>query len=654
MKKMNSRQLKQPATYTVMRHLSVSLCLCAIIILFTACDDGEAPLPGSDAETVAANISPRMESDVSQTSPGYVAPHADTRATLLDTFHENDQILVTYHNGLAERTATFTRMADRRWTTGTANEETIHINTLGNTTVKATFVQTGTEPTTDPATGITTYTDLLTEATADFTNGTIATETARADYIIILTFGHARALLVTPATITTTGTGTAGNTSLTIDTGKPVYFDITTADGVTQRLEATETRMDNPPEQVAPAAIAPAGATLQAITFTLVGETTPRRAIPDIPLTLVAGKQYTPAITANRVNGYSFTVSEADGTIAPWTDGGTATHTYTHTIDSYQALAAFATEMNELNTLNGDGATAGISALQTANITIPNNGTGNNWTPIERFQGLYNGNGYTITGIKVTGDGTDKNTGFFRQLAIGAEIVNVHLRQGAVTNNYTGDGPSYNGILAGYIDGTNIALCSATGTVTGGYNCGGLVGIVSSTHITRSRAHCTVTTSAENAITGVLIGQVSNSTIVACMADGSVTAIGPSSISGGLIGAISSSGTPKVYYCYATATATGDSYTGTLVGYNFDTAATAIQYCYSNTPGSLLGMGNYNTDTCWQNYIGSTGTPAAIVRAGSITDVYTWTGIVFEPVSFTGSKVWTTANDFSTLNYYTY
>lgn len=92
------------------------------------------------------------------------------------------------------------------------------------------------------------------------------------------------------------------------------------------------------------------------------------------------------------------------------------------------------------------------------------------FTGIPIFSGTFEGNGHTISGLQLDGDGS--NTGLFRYLTETAVVRNLHIT-GIIT-------PGGSGSIAGGIAGSNagtIENCSFEGKVSGIDNVGGLVGI---------------------------------------------------------------------------------------------------------------------------------------------------------------------------------
>ena len=94
---------------------------------------------------------------------------------------------------------------------------------------------------------------------------------------------------------------------------------------------------------------------------------------------------------------------------------------------------------------------------------------GSGFLPIPIFSGVFDGKGHTIRGFQFEGAGS--HLGFFRYVAAGAVIKNLHV-QGKVTP--TGDQLDIGG-LAGHNKGL-IQDCSFSGYVNGKGNVGGVVG----------------------------------------------------------------------------------------------------------------------------------------------------------------------------------
>ena len=370
--------------------------------------------------------------------------------------------------------------------------------------------------------------------------------------------------------------------------------------------------------------IAPADFTITGVKLHKTGWANPITPQPETTITTEAGKSYTLKLTVE-TDPITLTITHDD--LPAWTNNPGATHY----IYDAEDLLNFAQAVNDGNTE--------LNALQMADIDL--NLEKEAWTPIGSgytYNGTYNGNGYTIAGLKVEGD--FQLAGLFGSTE-GATLVNIHLVEASVTTTH-----SYGsaGALAGSAgSGTTIALCSSTGTVSGGRYIGGLVGVTDGSHITRSLSTCTVTAAAtNNAYAGGLVGSNGGSVIAACMAGGEVSiAEGTANYTsiGGFIG-YNYSGT--ITHCYATGTAGEAIKTGGFAGFNSGTIA------YSYTTQDSFGD-TYGTTSIW--CATNTGTPVDVVRTAvtSPVPVNTWANGEVKPVTF-GPDVWTTDNQ-PTLKY---
>ena len=154
--------------------------------------------------------------------------------------------------------------------------------------------------------------------------------------------------------------------------------------------------------------------------------------------------------------------------------------------------------------------------IQTADIDLdvsPYN-TGAGWDPIgvldTVFSGTYDGGGYTIASLFInTGD---NYAGLFGMVD-GATLKNLLLTDVDITGTW------YAGALAGFAkNSTNISGCGSTGSVSGDYNIGGLVGESNNSTITGSFS----TASAGGIqVIGGLAGY-QNGTVTNCYARGAV------------------------------------------------------------------------------------------------------------------------------------
>ena len=278
--------------------------------------------------------------------------------------------------------------------------------------------------------------------------------------------------------------------------------------------------------------IAPVGgADISSITAVINGNTFVARLAT--PITPAPNKRYPIALTFD--SKLTATVSAPQD----WADGGTVpVPGYTRIIDSPEALAQFAQDVNDDNAWSG--ASLAI-VLQTKDIdlsklklaadagTNPLTGTAytytataDSWTPIGangiRFKGKFNGNGHTIYNMKITTE--NSSNGFFGSIA-DAALTGINLRNGSITK-VTSGGPNC-GMLASDVTNSVVSLCSATGTIDvegAGYP-GGLIGSAGASHITRCSANVKVSNTSYGLST--FIGNLANNSLVlGCSSTGDI------------------------------------------------------------------------------------------------------------------------------------
>jgi hypothetical protein len=129
--------------------------------------------------------------------------------------------------------------------------------------------------------------------------------------------------------------------------------------------------------------------------------------------------------------------------------------------------------------------TADIDATDSAMISDEAPDT-HGWLPIGRgsvqFTGSYDGGGYTIQNLFMNRTSHEFN-GLFGYI-VGAKVQRVHLRDATI------NGGHYAGVLSGVAHASSVvSQCSATGSVSGTYNVGGLIGFSNNSLISNSYAH---------------------------------------------------------------------------------------------------------------------------------------------------------------------
>lgn len=295
----------------------------------------------------------------------------------------------------------------------------------------------------------------------------------------------------------------------------------------------------------------------------------------------------------------------------PWQDG-----ILTTTIDgkefrlirTAEDLARFASDVN------GDGKTPGsakpeLNALQVADIDLQDlrnskdaglRALAADWVPIGSnvgnfgisYEGIYCGNGYTISGLRIMTRHEPGNIGLFGSIGGSSLLTGIHLRDVEIT----GTNIARIGALAGRVGNGTVTLCSAQGKIeatfgSGSACVGGLVGIAVECSINRCHTNVDITAEAplqddDYAYAGGIVGRNNrslfiNSTLFACRAEGSVSLTGtgtsthPQPLCAGGIAGHNDEGW-SIHACMATGnvnvTYTGtdavNTYAGGLVGYN--------------------------------------------------------------------------------------
>ena len=254
---------------------------------------------------------------------------------------------------------------------------------------------------------------------------------------------------------------------------------------------------------------------------------------------------------AGHIHTYNVTLGNAHVDIRPadndlpWNDGDIRPDLpptgYDLTVSTAQELKAFAEAVNYRRNISN---TSSIEArfarvLQTADIDLAEI---DDWTPIGNsvspsynyFQGIYNGNGYTISNLKIRSGETDK--GLFGRVigkdsSTPAVLTGIHLRNVDIDVSHNSN--IYCGAIAGAASSsTVITFCSARGEIKTDVTSaeddnfsGGIIGNNSGT-ISYCRADVKVIASSNSSdhilqcAAGGIVGN-NNGTILACEASGS-------------------------------------------------------------------------------------------------------------------------------------
>ena len=275
------------------------------------------------------------------------------------------------------------------------------------------------------------------------------------------------------------------------------------------------------------------------------------------------------------------------------------------------------------------------SYSSTANRIIWTMGAG--WQPIgdsfNAFTGKFEGNGFTISNLKIDRSGTN-NVGLFGTVGQKVEIANVGLLDvditgnilvgglvgfnsgGTITNSYATGSVSSSGRFVGGLVGGNsggITNSYATSSVSGkSFYVGGLVGW-NSGGITNSYAMGSV--SGEGFYVGGLVGWNSSRGIITnSYATGSVS--GTINDVGGLIGS-NNDGTITNSYATGSVSGSGDN-VGGLVGSNSSRGTITNSYATGSVAGSINigGLVGWNSGGITNSY--ATGSVAGSINIGGL------------------------------------
>ena len=249
------------------------------------------------------------------------------------------------------------------------------------------------------------------------------------------------------------------------------------------------------------------------------------------------------------------------------------------------------------------------------------------WTAIgtssAAFTGELNGNGYTIDGLNISRSADCQ--GLFARTD-GATISNLNLSKVNVRNTSI-----QTGALIGLADNTTITNVHVlSGSVTGGYYVGGLVGYTIGADISKSSSAANVTsTSTTNSYTGGLVGYLEDTTLTNSYATGSVTSKNTSTsiyagnYTGGLVGYMygPSSLIENSYFAGTITASNGKK--GSIVGY-MDSGTVKNNYYKSGISASTVGR--YYEGTIINNYSFSSVTDSTWISKGFSEDIWDFSG----------------------------
>lgn len=240
---------------------------------------------------------------------------------------------------------------------------------------------------------------------------------------------------------------------------------------------------------------------------------------------------------------------------------------------------------------------------------IADNYPSDGWLPIgnssAKFQGTFNGNGKTITGLTIN-RGTTDYVGFFGYIS-GATIKDLTVVAISIKGKQDVGG------IAGYSDGSNISLCEVEVNLTGTDYLGGIVGYCKSSYYTSTIQNCIATTTIQTTNTTNYCGGIAgycyrtNSYHITISKNHATCAISTKgNYVGGVVGYSNSNSS---YYSiditdnYAGGTIQAQQYVGGVVGYTEGYSSNYILRNYANAQvigttevGGIVGLG-YGSST---------------------------------------------------------
>ncbi|HHY12795.1 MAG TPA: hypothetical protein GX529_09225, partial [Firmicutes bacterium] len=241
-------------------------------------------------------------------------------------------------------------------------------------------------------------------------------------------------------------------------------------------------------------------------------------------------------------------------------------------------------------TISGGSALAGLAKLVNDGISFEDQEIILNsnvdldsleWTPIgnktNKFMGAFDGGNHEIQNLKISSGVS--NLGLF---GYAGELFNSipNIRNLKLTNCDI-QVPSANevGAVIGYISGT-VENCSATGTITGSENVGGIAGKAYTGNASGTIKDCSshVVVSGYRCVGGVA-GYMQQVNMTGCYATGNITGTGDGKESdkknmGGLVGYASGS---SLSNCFSTGNVSGSINVGGLAGYMYG----SMSNCYT-------------------------------------------------------------------------
>lgn len=211
-----------------------------------------------------------------------------------------------------------------------------------------------------------------------------------------------------------------------------------------------------------------------------------------------------------------------------------------------------------------------------SNIDMTEYNNGEGWEPIQDFNGVFNGRGYTISNLKINRP-TKSNVGLFGNIQGDAKISNVNFTDVSII------GGEYTGTLAGYCSGTVTNVHIKGGSITGMRSS---AGAIAGAYGISKMSNCTVKANVDgDSEVGGIIGTLYSGIINRVSYEGNVTA---TSDVGGLIGLVRvSTASTEISECVARAAVNGKNNLGGFIGEIEMTSNNTINVLNSYAIGSI-------------------------------------------------------------------
>ena len=223
-----------------------------------------------------------------------------------------------------------------------------------------------------------------------------------------------------------------------------------------------------------------------------------------------------------------------DGTSATADELAAATSGTTVTIDSGKLLAALVQSVNDGNDY------AGYTIKLTKNLDL----NGNEWTPIgqkngNKFKGTFDGQGYTVTGLKIS---EKKAAAFDGYVAFFGATDSATIKNLTVAGSVTGNDAA--GIVGKGVN-TTLENCHNKATITATVKAAGIVASLDKGTLKNCTNSGAITTTGTNPAAGIVAWCNPGATIVDCQNSGAVTVTGSgdSSQAGGICGNLGNNST---------------------------------------------------------------------------------------------------------------